>query len=82
MAAGISKAVDKLWYIISLAKNKSGQPSASMRPWLTCRVSQGKRFKGEFKTLHFERLANALKFNSIPKQLCFCTLPESLETGY
>lgn len=51
-----------------------------MRPWLTCRVSQGKHFRSEFKMLDFERLVNSLKYDSSPDQLC--ALPKSFETGY
>lgn len=52
-----------------------------MRAWLTWRVSQEKHFKGEFKMMLSERLANALKFDSMPKQLCCSILPENLETS-
>lgn len=72
-------ATDKPALLVQNQKEKYFE--VHMRPWQTCRVSQGKLFIREFKSLHFEGLANALKFESIPKQICCCGVPKTLETG-
>lgn len=51
---------------------KQDRARAGMRTWLTCRVSQAKCSKDDLQILLFGRLANALKYDSIPKQLCCC----------
>lgn len=72
-------ATDKPTLLVQVQKEKYFE--VHMRPGQTCRVSQGKLFIREFKSLHFERLANALKLESIPKQICCCSVPKTLETG-